>query len=409
MSDPIIVGGTPVGGVSASSFTFYRKGCPGKAPMHLRYDARKAQFFEELEEGKSDLAKALSKLNDRFTAKYKQDRSALRQKDVDLLEITDSQRLLMNFSVQYADADFIHQEVVPAFRTSAPSGQYLEYVRGVEFMAPADDRGGHGIRRETAETADYKRIKRGFSVESDSTTDFADKNEVIATNTPVNVLFELRERADRAHARKKEFRCVDLLTTTSNYGTGLVNELMPGTRWDEPDGDPATDILQMLPRIWKGNGSSRLVAWCNVDVWTALRDSRAIRRRLGANFAGFITPAMFVEMFGLDGLCVTEARVNTANQAKAASWGRVWPNAFGICRVSTTPQQKNASFGQRWRWVVPANQAADGLEVNMWFDPERGDYGSFGYKLADSEDYKVLAKDTGAFFKNPLASAPQMA
>ena len=394
---------TTVGGASAGGFAAYRKGVAGPPPAYLKYTRLRDQFFAEVQDGKTALAKSMSSLNERFTKTFGGPNQGIRQKDFDPTEISDSQRLLMNFSLQYGDADFIGPELCPAFRTETPSGTYLEYLRGDEYQAPTNERGGHGTRRDDPETADYKRIKRAFSCASDSTTSFAEKSDIISVNTPVNVMFELRERADKAHARKKEYLIKTLANNPANYNAALVNTLLPGARWSDPDGDPAADILAALPLLWKGNsGSSRLVMAMNLDVWTALKDSAAIRRRLGANFAGFITAEMFMELFNLDGLLVSEAREATSNQAQAQAFGRLWPKNAILARVSTTPQMKNASFMTRFRWVVPANKASDGLEVNMWFDPERGDYGSFGYKLADSEDYQILSKDTAYLFQSVI-------
>jgi hypothetical protein len=227
------------------------------------------------------------------------------------------------------------------------------------------------------------------------------RDAVISDDTPINAMFNLRETVDAKIALAREFTIRDILTDANNYATSNKKTLTAGLRWDDAGGDPVNDILTALQSIWMGQGSSRLVAWTSLEVWNVIRQSDKFLKLLSANNEGILSAEQFTNILGLDGLLVSEARENTANIAKTPVFSRLWGNFFGICRVSTTPQLKNASFGFTFRWT-PKAIGPEGIETHLWFDPEEGAFGSFGYKVAMKEIQKVVAADTGYLFTTPI-------
>lgn len=381
-------------GNTGTSFAYYRPGLP--LASYEVYDALKLGFYEELEASGYDQNHFLVGCNKEIQAV-----AGMRAKDVDS-SIIQSVPLLTNFSVKYANPEFIGLNLMPVLPTEQEGGQYIEYRRYAEWDVTRSP-GGRGTRVQAIEADNFNYIKRTFQVDSDSTIGYIGKDVAMSTNTPVNGMFDLRERVDYNMAFKRELRIRDVLVNAANYGVNNKKTLTAGIRWDDAGGDPGSDILSARSKIWRGTGNSMLLSWCSIDVWNVIRQSPNMLKLLPLGHQGFVTPQQFCEIFGLDGLLVSEAWISNTNLAKmisAPQFARVWGNYFGLSRVSRIPTQRNAAFGYTFRWMP--GTIPTGMENNLWFDPKEGDFGSFGYKSALKETHVVTAQDTGFLFTSPV-------
>jgi hypothetical protein len=378
-------------GNTGTSFAYYRPGLPMAA--YEEYDALKISFYEELEAAGHDPEHFLASCNREIASV-----AGMRVKDADAAVIQPVP-LLTAFSVKYANPEFIGLNLMPVLPTEQEGGQYIEYRRYAEWDTTRSP-GGRGTRVQSIEADNFAYIKRTYQVDSDSTIGYIGKDVVMSTGTPVNGMFDLRERVDYNMAFKRELRIRDVLVNAANYGANNKKTLTAGIRWDDAGGDPGGDILAARAKIWRGTGNSMLLSWCSIDVWNVIRQSPNMLKLLPLGHQGFVTPQQFCDIFGLDGLLVSEAWINTANLAKTPVFGRVWGNYFGITRVSRIPTQRNAAFGYTFRWMP--GTIPSGMENNLWFDPKEGDFGSFGYKSALKEAHQVTAADTGYLFVSPI-------
>jgi hypothetical protein len=389
------------GSASATSFVYYRKSEDGQLigdpARYHEYNLFKKKFFEMVRRGDA-MPKAFKAYNEALRE------AAYRRKagggELNAVDIADTGRLMQNFTVKYAQAPYIGLELMPMVPSPQEGSTYIEYVRGPEFQA-SRQRGGRGTRTSTNEVDGYNFLRQTYMTEALDDKGIVGRDAVISDDTPINAMFNLRETVDAKIALAREFTIRDILTDANNYATSNKKTLTAGLRWDDAGGDPVNDILTALQSIWMGQGSSRLVAWTSLEVWNVIRQSDKFLKLLSANNEGILSAEQFTNILGLDGLLVSEARENTANIAKTPVFSRLWGNFFGICRVSTTPQLKNASFGFTFRWT-PKAIGPEGIETHLWFDPEEGAFGSFGYKVAMKEIQKVVAADTGYLFTTPI-------
>lgn len=382
-----------------TSFAVYRQNV-GDPPAYFEYNLMKEHFLRELKKRPDSRHRDITAINTQLVDILQRNGGNLRQKDLGAAaDIADVNHLLQTYTVKYANPEFIGLELFPVMPTEQEGGVYLEYIRGPEFDVKRRP-GGSGNDVSSSENHGYITKRVSYTVVSDSETGKVGKDRILTPNTPINEMFNLRERVDHAIAFRREVKIRDLITDSANYSSANYLDLTPGIRWDEPGGDPGQDILTALATIWRGEGSSRLVAWTSLEVWNKIRTSAALLRLLPLTHQGYVTAEQFLQIFGLDGLLVSETRYNTANIAETPSFARLWGKNFGLMRVSTSPQLRNASFGWTYRWMP--GSLPMGVESNLWYDPRIGDFGSFFYKVAFKEQPVIVAKDTGYLWTNVI-------
>jgi hypothetical protein len=394
-----------------SSFWYVKN---GQLPLYTRspieYDNAKRKFITALsnpdalkdpaarEALKFGYSNAFNKM-----AAANQPGVAIAQKDALSAAAVQPITLLQDFTVKYANAGFMALGLFPIRPTPTEAGTYLEYLRGTQFN-PQRQRGGGGTRTAANAVSGPRVEKRPYTVDADSETLQLGKDLVLSEDTsPINAMFELRERVDYELALRREEKVIGIVTDLASYATSNRRTLSPGYHWDEPDADVFNQLLKAKAALWSGSGSTMTVGWCSLPVWNALRNARSVSRVLSANHQGFLTAEEFCEIMDIDALMVSELRGNEANIAEAPSYTRSWGNHFGIMRVSMFAQKNDASFGAMIRWMP--NGLKDGIESNLWYDPKSSAFGDFHYKASLKEVPIVVARDTGYLFKNVLSAA----
>jgi hypothetical protein len=202
------------------------------------------------------------------------------------------------------------------------------------------------------------------------------------------------------------------MTTAANYSTANKQTLASGSKWDE-SGAEITKVVQTgKAALAKTDGNSDVIAWMSEPIWNAISRNPGMLGMLSANDRGLMTPELFAQAHGLDGVMISDLQLDSANIASAMSLEYVWGNFFGLCRVSQTPELETATFGYTLQWnaqgaspegLVNANQ---GLFTNMWFDPKEGPLGSYWYKVANYYTPELVAVDTGYLVSSVLATFP---
>jgi hypothetical protein len=308
--------------------------------------------------------------------------------------------LLKNMSVAYANDDYIGRTLFPTVPTDQITGSYTVYDERPRHQTPATKGGGAGGSRAQANEVKSPKSKDNYNCEPDTLMSHTAFDVVLnAESPPLNEMLDLVESVNNDLELKVDTRLAGVATTAGNYPTGNKVTLTAGIRWDEAGGDPRRDINTAKSALWRGNGTSMLVAWTSQDIWDILKTNGQLLDMLSANDRGMISPQQFLEIFELDALLVSEARSDSANIGQTASYGRIWGNYFGLARVSETPQLKNASFGVNFRWTPQG--LPGGVWSQQWYDPREGALGSFYYKRSHYEDPVILAGKTGYLITTP--------
>jgi hypothetical protein len=318
--------------------------------------------------------------------------------------------ILGNLSVAYSAGDMIGRELLPIAPVDLATGEYVKYVKRDRMQVVRG--AGRGARGEANEVPRNEQSVPYQTVAHEhlgsERLDAVIAGRIAQRNAPVDRLTRMVDDVGYHHQLEQEAESITTVTTAGNYDSAHKLTLTSGTYWDSADAEIGKCIDEAKSKIWNGQGNTELVAWCSEPVWKVVRRNTALVGLLSASDRGFLTPEQFCEIFELDGLLVSDLRLDSANIAAAESAEFAWGNYFGLARVSRTPQQLNAALGYTMRWnasdvpqagLMSSNQ---GVFTRMWFDPEKGPFGSFRYKMADYWGINLVAADTAFLFSTPL-------
>lgn len=317
--------------------------------------------------------------------------------------------ILNNLSVKYANGELIGTELMPISPVDQISGQYFVYDKSDRLRAKKTR--GRG-RSGQANEVDSNRTKTPYATEPAELERYLQLATILNADGSLMEMLDLIEDVNYDMSFDREILIKDTMTTPGNYPTDNKTTLLAGARWDDANGKPGRDIRNALAKMWRGSASTRVVAATSVEVWDVLSTHPDMLDLLALSDRGFVSPAQFVDFFGLDGILVSEARVDTSKLGQASVYSRLWGNNFVLARVSTTPQLRNASFGYTLRWVpqpkpgmisgIPGFMAGEGVFAMQWYDQRKGTFGSYHYKRSHFEQVKVVAADTGYLFTTPI-------
>lgn len=387
----------------SASFVFYKKGKGHNkdgSSLASKYEAQKAAFLGLVQEANDGDPRAKSMLSRHISAAQ-----GLRQKSLGPADVQ-GVPILNNLSIQYAPGDMIGMELFPVVPVDKISGNYFVYDKRDRLQkAKTKGRGNRGEANE----ANTRRTQAPYACEPDQLSRFIGLDTVLNQDAPLNELLDLVEDVNGDLALNREREQASLAGTTGNYASGNVQTLTAGAgRWDEAGSDIRKHLLNGMAKIWRGNGSSMLIGWTSLEVWNVVRTHPDHLSLLSLGDRGLVSPAQFCDIYGLDGLLVSDVRTDSANIAQSASYSRLWGNKFGVMRVSTTPQLRNASFGYTFRWTGRGNASVPGgfpggVFSQMWYDQKEGTIGAYFYKRAHYEDRIIVANDTGFLWETPIA------
>jgi hypothetical protein len=305
-----------------------------------------------------------------------------------------SNKTLQSMSVQYANDAYIGDRLLPIINAgNQATGTYFIYDKRSRLAYPDDMLGDRGIPNEindTRDTASFSCVDYGFS-------NSIAKKVVDSADAPLDEMMDLNEAINEGLAFKRELRQATILTTSGNFGSTAA--IGAASRWDSAGGgDPVADIQTAKAALWSGRGPSDVVGYCSRSVWDVLaRHPRILDLfKYNGSSPGLATPTMLAGWFGMADILVGDARKDTANSGQTASYSRVWSNVFGVIRVAKRPTIRNASFGYTFR----LNGAPKSYQ---WFDGRSGYDGRWFGKVTVSDDYKVVASDTGYLITTPIS------
>lgn len=299
--------------------------------------------------------------------------------------------VLTNFSKKYENSEYIGEQLMPVVPVVKRSDIYYTYPKRERLAGPDDALGNRASANELHET----RSTDNYSVKDYGLKNFVEMETLRTQDAPLNEMLDLMESILDILALKREKRILTIVTTSGNYDG---NTTTATTNWnDSTGGSIVADLLGARSSLWHGGGSVRRIGFCPITVWNSgIANNPAIRELFKYTGSGLAFPSLVASYFRLDDILITEAREDTANEGQTASYARlVTADTFGIVTVANRPTIRSAHFGSTFR-------TNDSPVTTQWFTPDVGKAGGIYGRSAFSEDYKVVAGDTGFYLTSLL-------
>lgn len=299
---------------------------------------------------------------------------------------------LTNLSIQYKNAEYIGERLMPVVAVAHKSDDYWVYDKRDRLRAPDDKIGARGRPNELAEN----RSTATYACKDYALKNWVDNDQLRDQDAPLDEMVDMADALNDAMALKREQRIATVLTTAGNYGSNI--ETLAGV--DQFDNASNVSIISKMQNavasLWTGAGAGDLIGFTSLEVWNAIARNANIRGLFSANQEGLATTKQVANYFGLSDILVSAARQDSADEGAAASYSRIFGKFFGIVRVAKSPSTRNASFGYTFRLKGDP-------KTDYWFDPGVGKSGGWYGRVGTSEDHKVVAADTGFLFSAAIA------
>jgi len=301
---------------------------------------------------------------------------------------------LSNVSIQYANEDFIGEQLMPVVQVSKESDIYYLYPRGERMQYPDDELGSRAKANEIQET----RTTDTYTCTPFGYSNYVAQRTLNNQDAPLDEMMDLVDGINEGLAYRRELRIAAILTATGSFGSGQFNTIAAADRWDSAGGgDPIGDIQTAMAALWRGRGPGDLVAYSGLTTLNALSRHQSILDlfKYNGSSPGLATPSMVAGFFGINKYLVGKARTSTAAEGQTDVFARAWNQVFGIVRVARRPTRRNASFGYTLRHGNP-------ITVTK-FDPLSGHGGGYTAQVSVSETHKVVSAPTGYLINTPTA------
>lgn len=304
--------------------------------------------------------------------------------------------VISTMSVMYANDELIGDQLFPViFGTKGKlTAKYFAYDKRDRSAYPDDTMVDEGDPNELSQN----RSLADVSLTIRSLRELVGQYTIQNQDAPLNELLDAAQNVLYGLKFRRELRVVTAATTSGNFGSNTT-AIAAGDRWDTATGgDPAGVVDTARAAVWSGNGPGVWVGAMSLSVYNVLKRHPRILDtfKYGVGGAGpkFATLQMLAEYFELDRVIVGRARKDTANIGQTASYSRMWPDIFGIYRVSTTPTIRNASFGYTFQDAP--------TQSDQHFLDHKGAKGVYQMRSTHADEQKIVSADSGYLITTPI-------
>jgi hypothetical protein len=300
---------------------------------------------------------------------------------------------MTNMSVMYANDELIGDRIMPTiFNNGKLSAIYFSYDRRDRTAYPDDtmtDRQDPAELSQNRSTTTIGLLPRALK-------EMLDWYTIQNQSAPLNEIVDVVENVLYGMAFRKELRIISAATTAAGFGSNTT-AVAAADRWDTAlGGDPGAVVDAALAATWSGSGPGRWVAATSLTVHNVLkRHPRILDRFKTAGGPPMqATRQMLAEYFEVDEYIVGKARNDTANLGQTASYSRMWPDVFGVYRVSERPGVRNAAFGYTIQ-DLPVQQ-------DLQFLLEKSSKGAYQSRASCADVQQIVCSDCAYLITTPV-------
>lgn len=290
---------------------------------------------------------------------------------------------LSDFATAYGNREMLADRLSPIVSVDKRSDVYHKRSRRSSSHIVQDLMGPKSPANETT----YETSTGSYVVQDRGLMDYVDYAMIANADAALSPEEETVNDLMTKLMLAREARVATLLCTSGNYASGSTGAV--STPWTtQSTSTPIKDINTALAAIPPGDGNSKLVGFCSIEAWNALRAHPDLLALKGLD-KGLITRADFASFFEIDELLVSDAQKDTNNMGQDPSYSRIWTaTVFGLARVPVTPSRRTAALSLTFR-------AKPGIQTYTWEEPSRGVQGSKGIRVSFSDDEVMPQTDMG--------------
>jgi hypothetical protein len=301
--------------------------------------------------------------------------------------------VLKTMSVMFANDELIGDRIMPVIMGNGKlSFVYYEYDKRDRTAYPDDTMSDRSDPNELGQNRSAKTV----GLEVRSLKEYLDQYTIQNQDAPLNEIVDVVDNVLYGLHFRREIRDIAAATTAGNFGANTT-ALAAGDRWDGPTGgDPGAVVDAALAACWSGSGPGRFVAAMSLNVYNVLKRHPKILDtfKYSGTSAKMATRQMLAEYFEVDEVVVGKARNDTANRGQTASYARMWPDVFGVYRVSDRPSVRNAAFGYTFQ-DMPTQQ-------DLQFLLEKSAKGAWQARATHADVQKIIAPECGFLITTPI-------
>jgi hypothetical protein len=306
-------------------------------------------------------------------------------------------KYLTNVAVNYADQEFVGQQLCPLVPVDFQTDKYKIFKR--EAMKPEAFGAGTPVwldyRRPGgyAHEVTWEMSSDSYNCVEHAQMSFIPVEELRGSDPAVKVETKYVNNLLQKVALGREMVTATALITSGNYTTTPANVGWATPATDDILGNIETGMLA----VQKLCGKRPNVFWCPPDVWKLIRANAAIKdwvKYTGRN----LLSNTFAELIGVEKVVFTNAVYNSANPGLTDSMAFLLADYAGLLVVPNAPSDTELSWGYTFAWNGDGGGVANGSSVSRWSEPGRK---SEGVMVSSYYDVKVVCKDAGYLFTSP--------
>lgn len=305
--------------------------------------------------------------------------------------------VLTSISVMYANGDFIGDRIMPPIVGSTAgklTAQYYKFDKRDRLAYPDDTLGEGDDPAELSQNRSLEPVALTIRSLRELVNQYTLQNQ----DQPLNELVDAQQNVAYGMKFRRELRVITEATTAGNFGSNTL-AIAAGDRWDtSTGGDPGGVVDAAKAATWTGSGGGRWVAACSLPVYNVLKRHPKILDtfKYGAGSSGpkSATRQMLADYFDVDELLVGEARKDIANLGQTASYSRMWPDVFGIYRVSGSLNVRNAAFGYTLQDAP--------TQSDLTFSLEKSAKGVWQARSTHADKQQIVCADCAYLITTPI-------
>lgn len=305
--------------------------------------------------------------------------------------------VLSNIAVEYTNKKLIAADVCPMVEVPKKSDTYFVYDKADRFTPAKTDRGP----KDKANEVEWNVSTGDYSCKDKALAEFVPDSVVANADAPLRPRAKTVEVLTDLILLDREIRVRDLTTTAANFGAAYKIALSGTAQFsDYANSDPIAVI---------DTGK----AACFVDPNTMIM-SKAVFDKLkrhpqlldhvkgGATNSNpaKITAELMAEVFEVERILIGEAKVNTANKGKTATFDYIWPKSIVLAYIDPNSQLQGVSWLKTFLWKQMATNL--GYQVRSWRDESRGGGGEV-IEVQSSVAEKVVCSDLAYLISGAVA------